>query len=111
MAEEESKDEASYIPDEFKLLSESIGFGEGFERTFEAWAVFIVSKEGKVETWGSRTDRYFKTRLNAEKEAERINFRETCMYDRESGNYVRRDPSRIRYVAFPRKIEVTERIA
>jgi len=94
------------IPDEFKLLADSLGFGEGFERTYRKWAVYVVSKDGEICLEKNNTDRFFKSRRFAEEAAERVNFLNLLMWN--GSEYVKRKNPQM--VAFVREIEVVERV-
>ena len=94
------------IPEEFSLLTSSLGFGPGFERTYRKWAVYVISKDGKIELEGNNSDRFFKSRRFAEEAAERINFISLLKWN--GKEYVPRENPR--EVAFAREIEVTERV-
>ena len=98
----------SGVPKEIELLADSIGFGPGYTRTYRTFAVYVVEADGRVGISRSRTDRYFKTRRFAQKEADNLNRHYGYRW-----NYETNQPERLESPhahAFVKEIEVTERI-
>ena len=92
---------------EIKLVAESFGFGPGYERTYKAYAVYVLGVDGSMFISGSRTDRYFKKRDFAQKEADRLNRMYCLRWDSSRNCYARVDP---KCWAFVKEIEVTEKV-
>ena len=98
-------------PDDFKLLSESIGFCPGnVPRRFKVWAVYVMDRNGKIYLRSPKENLYWKTRRNAEQEAKFANRIYSTVYDRKLEKTVMIDPDKIMNWAFAREIEVTERV-